>query len=271
MSMTRDQMLRCLEDPSVLNERTLGELREILDEFPYFQSAHLLYVLNLQKESNFRFSGQLKICAVYATDRTVLYHLLNPGTVKKQISDHSLEINVVSIREDGASIELSEDLPEPLREPEESLSTTTNHAAKEHSELLNFELSDNPYLLGGIEDDSEKPLSVLAKEISEPDTKKEKGGEPEQKASLIDRFIKDNPAFSVKQSENSGIAEKINKQLDNSVESDEFITETLARIYVKQGLYQKAITAFQKLSLKYPEKSVYFARQIEEVTNLLNK
>jgi len=40
---------------------------------------------------------------------------------------------------------------------------------------------------------------------------------------------------------------------------------------VKQGLYQKAITAFQKLSLKYPEKSVYFARQIEEVTNLLNK
>lgn len=271
MSMTRDQMLRCLEDPSVLNERTLGELREILDEFPYFQSAHLLYVLNLQKESNFRFSGQLKIGAVYATDRTVLYHLLNPRAVKKQISDHSLEINVVSIHEDVASIELSEDLPGPLKEPEESLITTTNHAAKEHPELLNFELSDNAYMLGGIEDDSEKPLSEQAKEIIEPETKKERGSEPEQKASLIDRFIKDNPAFSVKQSENSGIAEKINKQLDNSVESDEFITETLARIYVKQGLYQKAITAFQKLSLKYPEKSVYFARQIEEVTNLLNK
>lgn len=271
MSMTRDQMLRYLEDPSVLNERTLGELREILDEFPYFQSAHLLYAFNLQKESNFRFSGQLKIGAVYATDRTVLYHLLNPVVLKKQVSDHSLEINIVSTREDIASIELSEDLPEPITEPEESLFTTTDHATKEHAGLLNFELSDNPYVLGGIEDEPAMPPSERGKESSEPATKKEKGSEPEQKASLIDRFIKDNPAFSVKQSENSGLTEKINKQLDNSVESDEFITETLARIYVKQGLYQKAITAFQKLSLKYPEKSVYFARQIEEVTNLLNK
>jgi tetratricopeptide (TPR) repeat protein len=271
MSMTRDQMLRCLDDPSVLNERTLGELREILDEFPYFQSAHLLYVLNLQKESNFRFSGQLKTCAVYATDRSILYHLLNPGAGKKQISDRPVEIDVVSVHEDIASIELSGDLRESMNVPDESLIPVKSYAAKDHADLLNFELSDNPYVLGGIENVSEKPLSEPAKEISQPDIKREKGHEPEQKASLIDRFIKDNPAFTVKQSESSGITGKINKQQDNSAESDEFITETLARIYVKQGLYQKAITAFQKLSLKYPEKSVYFARQIEEVTNLLNK
>ena len=55
MSMTSDQILRYIDDPSTMNERTLGELREILDEYPYFQTAHLLYIRNLQIESNFRF------------------------------------------------------------------------------------------------------------------------------------------------------------------------------------------------------------------------
>ncbi len=271
MSMTRDQLLRCLEDPSLLNERTLGELREILDEYPYFQTAHLLYVRNLQRENNFRFAAQLKTCAVFATDRTVLYHLLNPAPEKKRIPDPSLEIDVVSIRDNTASIELSDDPTATIKAHGEPFTRVKDTAGKEHADLLNFELSDTTYMLGGIENETEKPQPDLAKDSSQEVTRKEKLNEPEQKANLIDRFIKDNPAFNVKQSESSGITEKINKMLDNNGESDEYITETLARIYVKQGLYQKAITAFQKLSLKYPEKSVYFARQIEEVTNLLNK
>ena len=271
MSMTRDQMLRYLENPSALNERTLGELREILDEYPYFQSAHLLYVRNLQSESNFRFSGQLKTCAVYATDRTLLYHLLNPGPEKKQERDNSLEINVVSIPEDLTTIELSDDAPEQSNGPDESFMSVVNHAQKGHFDLLNFEHGDIAYTLEGIENEAEKPLSELVKEINHLATDEENENEPAQKSDLIDRFIKDNPAFSAKPPESSGISERINKQLDRVGENDEFITETLARIYVKQGLYQKAIQAFQKLSLKYPEKSVYFARQMEEVTNLLNK
>ena len=271
MSMTRDQMLRYLENPSALNERTLGELREILDEYPYFQSAHLLYVRNLQIESNFRFSGQLKTCASYATDRVQLYQLLNPGLGKKQIPDNQVEISVVSKPEELMTIELSDDTSEQTDEQVESFMSEVNFTERGHFDLLNFEHSDRAYTLEGIENEIEKPLSELVKEINHLATTEENENDGKQKTNLIDRFIKDNPAFPTRSSDGSINNEKVNKQLDKIEDGEEFFTETLARIYVKQGLYQKAIQAFQKLSLKYPEKSVYFARQIEEVTNLLNK
>jgi len=271
MSMTRDQLLRYLDEPAGLNERTQSELKEILDEYPYFQSAHLLYVRNLQNESNFRLLGQIKTCSVYATDRTILYHFLNSGPEKKQRPNHQLGISVVTRPDNLATIELGEDEPENNTFAETVIYSSTQPGEKENFELLNFELSDKPYTLEGLDHEAEKPLAEMAKEISQMASKKEKGKVTEQKANLIDRFIRDNPAFNVPQNEHPPIGERIEKQIDTASENDEFITETLARIYVKQGLYQKAIQAFQKLSLKYPEKSVYFARQIEEVTNLLNK
>ena len=273
MSMTREQMLRYIDEPSALNERTLGELREILDEYPYFQTAHLLYIRNLQAESNFRYSGQLKVCALYSSDRTILYHLLNSGPEKKQVSGNLLEISSVSTTKGNSMIELSGDATE-LPEVSDDLMISAirpNPAGTGNFDLLNFELSEKAYSLEGVENDPEKPLSELVKEITHLSAKKGKEKEADQKAELIDRFIKDNPAFTIKQFEKIEMGEKTDKQLDNVAEKDEFITETLARIYVNQGLYHKAIKAFEKLSLKYPEKSVYFARQIEEVTNLLNK
>ncbi|MDR2130640.1 MAG: hypothetical protein LBP56_05665 [Odoribacteraceae bacterium] len=49
---------------------------------------------------------------------------------------------------------------------------------------------------------------------------------------------------------------------------EEFFSETLAKIYLKQRLYDKAITTYTQLSLKYPEKSIYFARLIDKANEL---
>jgi hypothetical protein len=271
MSMTRDQILRYLDDPAMLNERTLGELREILNEYPYFQTAHLLYMRNLQNENNFRFSGQLRTSALYASDRSILYHLLNSEPEKKRTTDQPLEISVQPGRNERPMMELLDDSHDHQFEPGESLFPVTDRTGKEHSELLNFELNDKSYTLESIEIELNKSLLDSGEEPLLPAVKKKKGKASLQKTDLIDRFIKDNPAFTVKQPENPVTGEKINKQIYGAGENEDFITETLARIYVNQGLYEKAIKAFEKLSLKYPEKSVYFARQIEEVTNLINK
>src|SRR5674476_344697 len=166
MSMTRDQMLRYLDDPSLLNERTLGELREILEVYPYFQTGQLLYVRNLQNMSNFRYGSHLKTSAVYATDRTLLYHLLNPGPEKKEMHDNSLEINAISSSEDLAVLELADETVEIADQPDESFKSMVDLAGKGHFDLLNFEHGDSAYTLEGIGTEAEKPLSELAKEIS---------------------------------------------------------------------------------------------------------
>jgi hypothetical protein len=84
---------------------------------------------------------------------------------------------------------------------------------------------------------------------------------------LIDNFI----------SRGSGKITPLDKDETNTVdiseesikEHDGLITDTLAKIYVKQGYYSKAIFAYEKLILKFPEKSSYFAAQIEEIKKII--
>ncbi|GHT36292.1 hypothetical protein FACS189434_14520 [Bacteroidia bacterium] len=71
---------------------------------------------------------------------------------------------------------------------------------------------------------------------------------------LIDAFIEKNPKMAP-------LPDNIENQQEKPVE-EEFFSETLAKIYIKQKKYEKAIKIFEKLSLQYPEKSIYFAPQI---------
>lgn len=92
----------------------------------------------------------------------------------------------------------------------------------------------------------------------------------EQRDDLIDKFLQENPRISQRQKTES-VEENDDLALDSISEKDDFFTDTLAKIYLRQGYYSKAIFAYEKLSLKYPEKSSYFASQIKKINDLINK
>ena len=84
---------------------------------------------------------------------------------------------------------------------------------------------------------------------------------------LIDNFIKQEPRITPSK---SAFYSPINMAKRSIIESDDIVSETLANIYAQQGNFQKAISFYTKLSLRFPEKSRYFAALIKELENKLN-
>lgn len=82
----------------------------------------------------------------------------------------------------------------------------------------------------------------------------------------IDRFLKNEPVIKITVDEQA--AQQENKARKSSEDPEDLVSETLANILMQQKHYRKAIKAFEKLSLRNPEKSSYFAAQIEKIKKL---
>lgn len=121
----------------------------------------------------------------------------------------------------------------------------------------------------------ERP-SLRKRETPPPVEKPAKGAKPEsgedgsarkekQKA-IIDRIIEHNPGI-IRGKEDQKFFQAEIKAKESLLESEHLVTETLARIYALQGSVNKAVRAYEILSLKYPQKSAYFATLIQQLKN----
>jgi len=108
------------------------------------------------------------------------------------------------------------------------------------------------------EDNSNSVSKKELIETSERELRKAK------KFELIEKFIEKSPKLSAKKTAQS----KHNIAKAQMIQPEALMTETLARIYVEQKNYKKAIQSYKILSLKYPEKSGFFADQIKAIKEL---
>ncbi len=117
-----------------------------------------------------------------------------------------------------------------------------------------------------LEDDTPYGEEPSVSELAASVNKKKKAPKAD-KNKLIDKFITEEPTIP---RGNLDTVEDRDLSEESGTEKEDLFSETLAKIYIKQQLYEKAIATYIKLSLKYPEKSVYFAHRIEKIKAKIN-
>ncbi|WMI68283.1 hypothetical protein [Mangrovimonas sp. YM274] len=113
--------------------------------------------------------------------------------------------------------------------------------------------------------EEEKETTPELQSTQEDPEPKPKSRPMDSKLDLIDKFLSSNP--KIVPSKEAPPSPKLNTSKDDN-QNDGLMTETLARIYLEQKNYDKAIQSYKILSLKYPEKSGFFADQIKAVKKL---
>jgi hypothetical protein len=91
--------------------------------------------------------------------------------------------------------------------------------------------------------------------------------DPGSVESILEKFMRENPSIARPKSE---FYSPMNMAKQSAEESEEIISETLAQIYTRQGLYKKAILMYEKLGLHFPDKLPYFAGLILQIKSAHN-
>ena len=255
--MTSVNLQQWIQHPETLNRDTLYELRNQLARYPYFQSLRLLYLKNLYILHDINFGAELRKAVLYIADRRKLFHLIEGE--RFAVETRKKDLPLTEVLEDEPTVDRTLALIDAFLStaPEEVTSQTSFDYSMDYTSYL---LEETPV--------ADEPAEAMPKL---------KGHE------LIDNFIEKSESDAVvylkplreeertmtassTETNETGRTTETNTEEE---EDDSCFTETLAKIYVKQQRYSKALEIIKKSSLKYPKKNAYFADQIRFLEKLI--
>jgi len=324
--MQAADLLKYIENPALLDKGSVKDLQTLANDFPYFQSAHILLSLAAKKWDASVYQQSLKKTAIVASNRAYLFELIHNLENSEFAETHaepetkaiaaSAEERKEETQQELSILKATEILTEPLVEafkaeqktvlsPEEILEKEIQNQVVNsfvETEILKTPDFDKPISLTAPPESFTEWLSLMKKnngqspeeldeQISAVRSKKEIKGqkaaalenekvapstEKVEKSSLearkqknkaiIDKIIEKSPGL-IRQKEEQKFYTPDIKAKESLIENEHLVTETLARIYALQGNINKAIRAYEILSLKFPQKSAYFASLIEKLKN----
>ena len=235
-----------IDHPERLDKDSLYKLRELVGRYPYYAAARLMFLQNLFLLHDPSFGEELRRAALFLPDRHVLFHLFegSPFDIKNTppIEQSTLPAQTPHNRSERANSLIDNYLQEdPVHTETPHRQPTAADATTEYTAFL-LQLDDA---------EPEEEETVLPSSTRNQRSK-----------TLVENFIAKPGRIELKE-EPEFTPELPEEQSDEKEGiSENFFTETLARIYIKQGRFEKAIEIIRKLNLVYPKKNAYFADQI---------
>ena len=263
--MNRDNILKYLNQPGRLDQKSLPEIEELLNAFPYFQTAYLLHVKNHHNIKSLKFNDYLRSASARIGDRALLYNLIHTLIPAGIYEEHQIQQAKpipkkepeITAAKGTVSEGKNDSVSTAVRVEEAALSPGQKAAYKQVEEL---KPGKGSYTFTGWFEHLDEKVPAGSEKISAEEQRVKEN-------ELIDVFIAARPRIAPGKSP-AGAQEDISETFIRH--DDQLMTETLAQIYFKQGYYLKAIHVYEKLSLKFPEKSSYFATQINKIRQCIS-
>ena len=237
-----------IQHPEALDKDSLYELRNLASRYPYFQAARLLLLKNLYILRDPSFGEELRRTIIYIPNRLMLFQLIEGGTFALKALKPAAQSGQQPLED--VSIDRTLSLIDAF------LATVPTEVQENDTIEMDYAVDYTAYLMN----EGEEPTAI-SEAASEPNLLKGQN--------LIDDFIEQSESADKEKSLLSLSDIKPAPQTEADELDETCFTETLAKIYVKQQRYDKALEIIRKLSLNYPKKNAYFADQIKFLEKLI--